>query len=242
MALIEFVRNYEDLSTDRGYQFKFHCDKCGNGHMTRFQTSALGMAESALRAAGDLFGGVFGRAGQGAYEIQRAVGGKAHDDALQEAVGEGKQHFHQCARCGRWVCPEVCWNGPANMCNGCAPNLEREMAAAQAEAKVDAARQQLHQRAQEVDYASGIDMSAGAVLRAPDAAGPAAAAGSLATSTSPLGVSAAGVHCAACNTAMGAAKFCPECGQPRPPSGCPSCHAAVPPGTKFCGECGTKVV
>ena len=243
MALIEFVRNYEDLSTDRGYQFKFHCDKCGNGHMTRFQTSALGMAESALRAAGDLFGGILGRAGQGAYEIQRAVGGKAHDGALQEAVGEGKQHFHQCARCGRWVCPEVCWNGPANMCNGCAPNLEREMASAQAEAKVDAARQQLHQRAQQVDYASGVDMSAGAILRAP---------GPLSPTTSPIGVSvasvsasASGASCGGCGTAMGPAKFCPECGQPRPAPRsevCSGCHVALPPGTKFCGECGTKVV
>ncbi len=236
MALIEFVRNYEDLSTDRGYQFKFHCDKCGNGHMTRFQVSTLGMAESALRAAGDLFGGFLGRAGQGAYEIQRAVGGKAHDDALQEAVGEGKQHFHQCGRCGRWVCPEVCWNDAANLCNGCAPNLEREMASAAAEAKVDAARQQLQQRAQQVDYAGGIDMSAGAVLRAPNS--PAAP---LTTPTAPIGASG-GPHCGGCGTAIGSAKFCPECGQHRPASGCPSCHAAVPPGTKFCGECGTKVV
>jgi len=29
MALIQFVQNYQDLSTDRGFQFKFHCDKCG---------------------------------------------------------------------------------------------------------------------------------------------------------------------------------------------------------------------
>ena len=26
MAMIEFVRNYSDHSTDRGYQFEFRCD------------------------------------------------------------------------------------------------------------------------------------------------------------------------------------------------------------------------
>ena len=120
MALIQFVQNYEDLSTDKGYQFKFHCDKCGNGFMTEFQTSALGMAESALRVAGNLFGGFLSTAGNSAYEIQRAVGGPAHDSALATAVEEGKTHFHQCTRCGKWVCPEVCWNGEAGMCDGSA--------------------------------------------------------------------------------------------------------------------------
>jgi len=33
MAMIKFTANYEDLSTDRGYQFKFLCDKCGNGYI-----------------------------------------------------------------------------------------------------------------------------------------------------------------------------------------------------------------
>ncbi len=31
---IAFVQNYQDLSTDRGYQFKFNCDHCNNGFMT----------------------------------------------------------------------------------------------------------------------------------------------------------------------------------------------------------------
>ena len=42
--MIKFTANYDDLSTDRGYQFKFHCDKCGNGYMSRFQPSLTGTA------------------------------------------------------------------------------------------------------------------------------------------------------------------------------------------------------
>jgi hypothetical protein len=234
MAMIEFVQNYEDLSTDKGFQFKFHCDKCGNGFMSHYQISTLGMAGSALRAAGDIFGGFLGSAGNSAYEIQRAVGGKAHDEALETAVKEGKQHFHQCARCGHWVCPDVCWNGKANQCVSCAPDFDREFTSAQAEAKVSAARSQLNEKAQQTNYVGNVDMSANAY--APAAGVPHQAS----TQGQAL---AAGAHCTACGAGMGTAKFCPECGTARlVTSGCPSCHAPVPPGVKFCGECGTKVI
>src|SRR2546421_7768363 len=109
MALIQFVQNYEDLSTDRGFQFKFYCDKCGNGYQTRFQASTLGTAGSLLRAAGDLFGGWASSAGNSAYEMQRAVGGKAHDDALAQAGVEGKGAFHSCSRWRRWGWPRGVW-------------------------------------------------------------------------------------------------------------------------------------
>jgi predicted RNA-binding Zn-ribbon protein involved in translation (DUF1610 family) len=195
--MIQFVSNYEDLSTDKGFQFKFHCDRCGNGFMSRFQTSTLGVASSLLNAASNLFGWGHG-AGNSAYEIQRAVGGKAHDAALETAVEEGKRHFHQCSRCGKWVCPQACWNRKANQCEECAPDFEEQMAAAHAQAKADAARQQLYEKAQQTDYVSGIDMRAGSSVAAPHAIKPAE--------------EAAPNACASCGHAVGAAKFCPECG------------------------------
>src|ERR1051326_3092251 len=167
MGMIQFVSNTDDLSTDKGYQFKFYCDKCGNSYMSRNQPSVTGTAGSLLRAAGDVFGGWLGNAGNSAHEIQRAGGGKGHDEALQKAVEEGKTHFHQCSRCGRWVCPEVCWNAAAGQCEGCAPDYKEELASAHAQAKAEAARQQLYEKAQQTDYASGIDMSADAAVKAP---------------------------------------------------------------------------
>ena len=236
--LIQFVQNYQDLSTDKGFQFKFHCDKCGNGYMTRFQTSTLGMAESALHIAGNLFGGIFNTVGNSAYEVQRAIGGKAHDSALEEAVQEGKQYFHQCTRCGKWVCPEVCWNDGAGMCEGCAPNMQEEMAAAHAHAKVDAARAQLEAEAAKQNYVAGIDMGKDAVLRAPAGSGGASAL----PSTGPTPVTAAADRCMGCGAAMAAtAKFCPQCGAQKALRGCPGCGVAVQPNTKFCGECGHKL-
>jgi hypothetical protein len=230
MPLIQFVQNYQDLSTDKGYQFKFHCDKCGNGYMTRFQASTFGMAESALAIAGSLFGGAFNTARNAEYEIQRAVGGKAHDQALETAVQEGKQYFKQCGRCGKWVCPEVCWNGDSNLCDGCAPKLAQEMAADQAQAKAAAARQQLFDKASKQDYAGNVDMSANAVLRAPDAA------------PSPPRPAAAAHACGGCGAALSeGARFCAQCGQPQKPSGCPGCASPLPPGARFCAQCGHKL-
>jgi membrane protease subunit (stomatin/prohibitin family) len=229
MSMIQFVNNFQDLSTDKGFQFKFNCDKCGNGYMSSFQTSTIGMAGSLLRAAGDLFGGWASSAGNSAYEVQRAVGGSAHDSALKTAVEEGKQHFHQCSRCGKWVCPEVCWNDQANQCEGCAPRYEEELAAAHAQAKADAMRQQLYQKAQETDYVSGIDMSAGAVPASPQFVKP---------SEEPK----LPTICV-CGFDVGSAKFCPECGTPAvvPKPKCTGCGHEVEVTTKFCPECGTNL-
>lgn len=223
MPLIQFVQNYEDLSTDRGYQFKFFCDKCRNGFMSAFQTSAIGVAEAALRVAGNLFGGMFNSAGNSAYEIQRAIGGSAHDAALTAAIDEAKTHFHQCTRCGHWVCPEVCWNAGAGLCEACAPNFQEELASAHAQAKANAARQQLIQKANETDLIAGVEMGASAVVRAPGAA------------------ATAGNVCAACGAAGAEGRFCPQCGAPRGPAKCPGCDAVLIASARFCMHCGHKV-
>src|SRR5439155_24826256 len=153
-SLIKFVANYDDLSTDRGYQFKFYCDHCRNGYLSEFEASVIGTVGELLRGAGSLLGGVFGQAGNAAYNVQRAVGGKQHDDALRKAIEAAKIHFKQCTRCGRWVCPDVCWNEKKGLCEGCAPNLEEEAAAAQAQA----ARDQVFQKARETPLVDHVDM------------------------------------------------------------------------------------
>ena len=37
MALIQFTKNHSDHSTDKGYQFEFFCDRCGNGFMSELE-------------------------------------------------------------------------------------------------------------------------------------------------------------------------------------------------------------
>src|SRR5512141_717714 len=124
MSLIQFTRNHTDHSTDKGYQFEFFCDRCGNGFMSAFQTSTMGVASSALRTVGNLFGGVLGHVGSSTYEIERAVQGPGHDKAFREAVEETKPHFRQCPRCTHWVCKATCWNDKRSLCYDCAPDIE----------------------------------------------------------------------------------------------------------------------
>jgi len=133
MPPIEFTQNYHDLSTDVGFQFKFFCERCGDGFMSTFDRNMLGTAGGLLRSASGFLGDIFGRAADSAYEVQRAVGGAAHDAALKAAVDEIRPLFKKCRRCGNWLCEKTCWNGKAGMCKGCAPVSEEEETALRAQ-------------------------------------------------------------------------------------------------------------
>jgi len=206
MALIQFTRNHNDHSTDKGFQFEFFCDRCGNGFMTGFQPSAMGLAGSALRTVGNLFGGVLGSAGSSAYEIERAVQGPAHDRAFQQAVEEARPNFRQCPRCSRWVCLGVCWNGKRMLCYECAPDVETELAAAQAQSTVE----QMRQKVQEQDLTKGMDLTSEAAALCP-ACGARTEGGKFCPECGkPLRPKG---ECPRCGTHVEAgAKFCPECG------------------------------
>lgn len=206
MATIEFTGNYEDLSTDKGYQFKFYCEKCRNGYLSSFKPNKVGMAASALQVAGNLFGGVLGRAGYGAYEVQRAVGGTAHDSALKEAVAEIKPLFKQCTRCGQWICEPNCFNRKAGLCETCAPDLDEEIAAAQAAA----AKEQVHQKVREVDWLKDRDVAQTASVTCPGCGAKTQAGKFCPECGKPL---SAKRKCGKCGAeSEGPAKFCPECG------------------------------
>jgi hypothetical protein len=204
--MIQFTQNYDDLSTDRGFQFKFYCDRCGNGYLSSFQNSLTGMAGGLLRAAGNLFGGVLGSAGDSAFEVQRAVGGKAHDDALRTAVEEVKPHFRQCRRCGKWVCPEVCLNARRGLCMECAPDVENEMASAQATATKD----QIWQKASEADLTSHLDIKKEVVAYCPDCGAKTQGSKFCPECGKKLHAKTACGKCG--HEAEAGTKFCPECG------------------------------
>ena len=67
MSLQPFTDNFEDNSTDAGFQFTFYCDLCQEGYKTRF-------IESKTYKKGRLFrniGGIIGTVGQltGQYNL-----------------------------------------------------------------------------------------------------------------------------------------------------------------------------
>jgi hypothetical protein len=207
MAKIPFTQNYQDLSSQRGFQFKFFCEKCGNGYLSAFQPNRLGNAAAAANAAASLLGGIFGRAASSAQHLQSMVAGPQHDAALDAAVEEIAHSFKQCTRCGNWVCEPICRNGKAGLCETCAPDFEEEIAAAQALA----AKQQVMEKARQVDYLADRDLT-----------------------------QAAPVHCPECGARTQGGKFCPECGTPvARKRTCAQCGAVAEGTPKFCGECGT---
>lgn len=207
MALITFTRNHDDLSSDTGFQFKFYCDKCGNGHMSEFVTSKVGAAGSLLRTAGALFGGVLGNMSSQAGGVQRIAGSKEHDAAFRAAVDEARTYFKQCSRCGKWVCPENCWNPDRSLCEECAPDLREEAAAAQA----GAAKNQIWEKAAATDQTEGADMKRKAVAFCPQC-GEKSSGGKFCASCG--GQLASSTQCSQCGAAFKpGSKFCPECGQ-----------------------------
>lgn len=213
MAAQSFTRNHRDHSNDHGYQFEFFCDKCGNGFRSSFKANPMGIAASVLKAAGALFGGSMRSAGYGARHVKDVFRGQAWDGAFKEAMDECRPKFRQCTLCGKWVCPEVCWNAERGLCEGCAPNLAEHAPALQAEAAVAQAKQ----RIDAVDQTRGADV--------------ANAVASITTCSS----------CQA--SMPSEARFCAHCGTARvnaAPKFCSGCGSKLEAGVRFCPGCGAK--
>jgi hypothetical protein len=222
-SLISFTSNYQDRSTDNGYQFEFYCDSCGNGYTSHFKESKLGLAAGFMKAAGGFFGHAGSEVGHGAHEVNELMRGSHRDEALRDAVNEAKKVFKQCSRCGNWVCPEVCWNTKTNQCIKCSPNLAKEFDAAVATGQKEQIWRQARDQSLIGKTMGGFDLA--------NAENPAAS-----------GSSAGATTCGACGAANQSGKFCQECGKPLATKKfCPGCGAEAAPTARFCGGCGGKI-
>jgi membrane protease subunit (stomatin/prohibitin family) len=205
MALIQFTRNHSDHSTDKGYQFEFFCDRCGNGFRSEFKASAVGMAGSALRTVGGLLGGFLGSAGHSTYEIERAAQGPGRDRAFREAIDEAKVNFRQCPKCTHWVCG-TCWNAKRMLCYECAPDLDTEIASAQVHTTVE----QMREKLREQDLTKNLNLTAEAVALCPACGARTQGAKFCPECGKPLRPKG---ECPKCGTDVDrGTRFCPECG------------------------------
>lgn len=204
MSEIQFSDNYNDLSTDTGFQFEFYCEHCRDAWRSPFDRYAAGTAESLLGAADGLFGGFFGTARNAVSNLRGAGWSKARDDALRKAVAQARDHFHRCPRCANHYC-DNCWNEDEGVCIACVPRLDAELSAIRREAKIN--------RAREVAYAQASvtqeDLQE-RVISCKDCGAPVGRAKFCPECGSPQSLTR---NCGQCQAEMPAsAKFCPECG------------------------------
>jgi hypothetical protein len=213
MTAQAFTRNHRDHSNDTGFQFEFFCDKCGNGYRSKFQASALGVGSKIAKGLGSLFGGskLWG-AGVAADHLKDGLRGSGHDDAFKKAIEEIRPKFHQCTRCGNWVCPDVCWNESRGLCEACAPDLAEEAAHHQAQI----ASQQVAEKMRNVDLVEDVDVKAQMVSACPHCKSRLAPGAKFCAGCGKPVVASAGAQkkfCSGCGTQLvGGVKFCSGCG------------------------------
>jgi hypothetical protein len=210
---IKFTKNYQDKSTDTGFQFEFFCDRCGNGYKSKFQASTTGTVSSVLSGASNLLGGFFSQASNLSDNIRSATWEREHEKALEKAGNEISPYFVQCPRCSQWMCRERCWNETKGLCKGCAPDLGVEMAAAQASKSVEEIH--AHAAMAEEDKKLGKEYWREGIR----------------------------ATCPGCEKPLAKnVAFCPECGfSLKKKEVCPNCNAKLIDSAKFCAECGEKV-
>ncbi|MBQ2763662.1 MAG: zinc ribbon domain-containing protein [Firmicutes bacterium] len=251
--LTSFTRNYEDNSTEAGFQFTFYCDICNDGFRSSFIESethkkgklfnGIGRGASTL---GSLLGGKAGRIGYGAdravdilsqkFEGRSPEWQKEHERAFEMAKNEAMRHFHRCPSCNQYVC-DHCWNEDEGLCTACAPRQEIYVAKARAEAM----KRNIDEKGAAATVWDGEIESKTTIC---PSCGKPAGNGKFCNN---CGASMALKVCPSCGAQNAqTVKFCNNCGTnlsapPPTPGKCNECGTQNDPGTKFCGNCGNKL-
>ena len=209
MSLIAFTKNHQDLSTDLGYQFKFFCDKCGNGHMSSFMQSNIGLAGTLLRGAGSLLGGFLGSSGGLARtrSSEPSAARSTTPPSVKRSRRRGRSSDSARAA-GTGCAPSNCWNAERGLCEACAPEPRRgaERRAGDGRQGAGLAEGAYHRPG----LGRGHDLEGGGLLPAVRSEG---AVGKQSCLECGASVSQS-TECRKCGTNIeGQSKFCPECGE-----------------------------
>ncbi len=251
--LKSFTRNYEDNSTEAGFQFTYYCDICNDGYKSSFVQSQTYNKGKGLRGLtqgismlGQLIGGTVGDISNtvengGDILSERFEGmspewQKEHEIAFERAQNEAQRHFHRCHACNSYVC-NVCFNENEGLCTECAPRQAVYVAIARA----DAMRRNIEEAGENATVWKGQIESK--TITCP-ACGKPAGNGKFCSN---CGASMALKTCSRCGAKNAqSVKFCNNCGAPMAAPAtnagkCSACGTQNEAGTKFCGECGNKL-
>ena len=246
MAMQSFTRNYDDNSTEAGFEFVFNCDNCGDGYKTAFVECRSHKRGGFFRSltdglsAGARIAGLHNVAygvEQGGHVASRRFEGmtpewhKEHEVAFRNAMNEAKEHFHRCHGCHHYVC-DACFNDEDGLCVDCTPRESTIVARAKAERLAEEVREK----------ASAANVFHGEIgarqITCPNCGKPVTQGKFCNNCGASVGLVVCG-NCGAEN--QQGVKFCSECGAKLGVSACPDCGVEVAPGAKFCNECGAKL-
>ena len=252
-----FTRNYQDNSTDAGFQFTFYCDICNDGFKSGFIESDTYKKKKGSRLlgqgaglAGSLLGGRMRDLGYAAerggsvlserHEGHGPEWRREHERAFERAQNEVKQLFHRCPHCNKYVC-DHCYNEDSGLCTACAPRQEVYVAQAHSAAM----KRNIDEASQTATVWQGKIEAKTTMC---SACGKPAGTGKFCNN---CGASMDLKECAKCGAKNAqTVRFCNNCGNNlnappamAPPSGkCSACGFDNSPGTKFCGGCGNKLI
>jgi len=249
--LSAFTRNYEDNSTEAGFQFTFYCDNCRDGYKSSFiqsETYKKGKGMRGIAQGASILGNLIGgrassigwTVGRGGDVLSERFTGqspewqKEHQKAFEWVQNEARQHFHRCHSCQKYVC-DACLNEDEGLCVSCAPRQEIYVS----KTRADAMRRNIDEAGQSAHVWQGKIESKTIVC---PSCGKPAGSGRFCNNCGASMELAVCSQCGAKNALN--VRFCNNCGtsMTAPVTGkCSACGQDNPPGTKFCGECGTKL-
>ncbi len=218
--LISFSDNYADNSTEAGFQFTFFCDICKEGYKTRFIESKSYKKGKLIKGIGGMFSAAARMAGQHnvGYGAERgmSVVNEKFKGMSPEWHKEHEKAFEEAQNETK---------GHFHRCPKCTKwvceNDWNEQTtfctkcAPREAVEVGAARAE--KMVQDIkEKASKTEVFTGEITKKQ-------------------------VLCPKCGKPAGSGKFCNNCGSPLTLTKCPKCGAEFPPGSGFCGECGTKM-
>jgi ribosomal protein L32 len=220
MSLQPFTRNFADNSTEEGFQFTFFCDICRDGYKTKFVESKSHREAGLLRGFGrvasigaSLLGSSIG------YNLERGA------DIISERFGGMSPEWHK----EHEAAFEVAQNEARGHFTRC-PKCRRWVCE----------NDWNEQEGLCVECAPRVNVEIAAKRAEKMAKDIAAKAADVQVFTGEI--ESKQTICPKCGKPAGEGKFCTNCGASLGLTVCPKCGTNNPTGTRFCGECGAKLV
>jgi hypothetical protein len=220
MPVQSFTRNVDDNSTEAGFQFTFHCDLCGDGYKTNFIESKTYKKAGFFRGLGKAvsFGTeVIGRGGLGGrFESGTNILSEKFEGMTPEWHKEHEQAF------------EVAQNEAKGHFTRC-PKCRKYVCESDWNEQDNLCVECAPRENVEVTAARAEKMVDDIKKKAEE------------TTVFTGEIERRQTVCPECGKPSGGGKFCNNCGASLTLNKCPKCGAKNVAGTKFCGECGTRL-